>query len=275
MAAFVVSIIPLIYAIEEQMSGIVTSNGKMHRIKLFADDLKLFINEISEIRSVYNVISKFEKVSGLEMHRDSARKKCQALPFGSHRSYKSWPDWITVQSTMKVVGGVFSNTDSLEKINSDLVQKCFFDALHKAFGIRGTLFQKAYYVNTYLFSKLWFTAQFIKLDGKMLNKILSKAIDFIYAGENEKPIRPLNFRNTLSGGLGLINPNVKAKALLIKNMNRELRGGNGDFYDQDLIDNLYGHRDDFIKIIQNGLGTSPSKVIYDFLIKIPPVCFSR
>ena len=98
---------------------------------------------------VYNAISKFEKVSGLEMHRDVVRQKCQALPFGNHRSYKNWPDWITVQSTMKVVGGMFSNTDNLEKINSDLVQKCFFDALHKAFGIRGTIFQKAYYVNSY------------------------------------------------------------------------------------------------------------------------------
>ena len=46
----------------------------------------------------------------------------------------------------------------------------------------------------------------------MLNKILSKAIDFIYAGENEKPIRPLNFRNTSNGGLGLTNPIVKSKA---------------------------------------------------------------
>ena len=33
MAAFVVSMIPLMYAVEEQMSGIVTSNGKIHRIK--------------------------------------------------------------------------------------------------------------------------------------------------------------------------------------------------------------------------------------------------
>ena len=55
----------------------------------------------------------------------------------------------------------------------------------------------------------------------MLNKILSKALDFIYAGENEKPVRPLNFRDKLSGGLGLINPIVKAKAFLIKNMYKD------------------------------------------------------
>ena len=91
--------------------------------------------------------------------------------------------------------------------------------MHKAYGIRGTIFQEAYYVNTYIFSQIWFPAQFIRLDEKILKKILSKAIDFIYAGENEKPIRPLNFRNTSNGGLGLINPFVKSKALLVKNMN--------------------------------------------------------
>ena len=39
MAAFVVCLIPMMYAVEEIMTGIVTSNAKTHKIKLFADDL--------------------------------------------------------------------------------------------------------------------------------------------------------------------------------------------------------------------------------------------
>ena len=39
MAAFVVCLIPIMYAVEEIMTGIVTSNAKTHKIKLFADDL--------------------------------------------------------------------------------------------------------------------------------------------------------------------------------------------------------------------------------------------
>ena len=76
----------------------------------------------------------------------------------------------------------------------------------KAYGIRGNIFQKAYFVNTYLFPKLWFTAQFCKLDNNIIKKILSKALAFIYAGENEKPVNSVNFRSTSEGGLGLINP---------------------------------------------------------------------
>ena len=267
MGAFVISMIPLMYACEEKMTGIVTPSNRNHRIKLFADDLKLFIKNMSEVTNLYKVISNFEKVSGLEMHRDPARKKCQALPFGLHRVHIEWPKWITVQSTMKVVGGVFSNVEPLEKVNSDLVSKCFFDALHKSYGVKGTIFQKAYFVNTYLFSKLWFTAQFIKLDDKMLLKLLSKALDFIYAGENEKPIRPLNFRSIIHGGIGLIHPVVKSRALLIKHMNRSLRLLNGSIYDADTIENIYGYKEDFIRIIEKGLSTSPVKAIYDFMIQ--------
>ena len=146
------------------------------------------------------------------------------------------------------------------------MQKSLCSALHNVYEIKGTIFQKAYIVNTYLFSKLWFTAQFIKLDEKILKQILAKALNFIYAGENERPIRALNFRNTSNGGMGLINPVIKARALLIKNMNKELRDLSGSIYDMDKIKGLYGHTNDFIKIAENGLSTSPSKEIYDFLI---------
>ena len=152
------------------------------------------------------------------MHRDPKREKCQAIPFGEHREHLDWPKWVTVKNKIKVVGAVFSNDESFDKLNSDLVAKNFYNALQKSYGVMGTIFQKAYYVNTYLFSKIWYLAQCFKLDEKMLDKILAKALDFIYAGENERPVRSLNFRPTERGGLGLTHPKIKAKAFLIKNM---------------------------------------------------------
>ena len=49
-------------------------------------------------------------------------------------------------------------------------------------------------------------------------------------------------------------------------MNKELRGLNGTIYDLDIIKGLYGNIKDFIKIVENGLSTSPSKDIYNFMI---------
>jgi hypothetical protein len=267
MAAFVVSLIPLMHSLEERLTGIVTLNAKTHKLKMFADDLKLFIKDVGEIDQIYEVICHFEEISGLEMHRDPGRDKCQVLPFGNHVHFQNWPDWVSVKSKMKVVGGIFSNNACLDKLNSELVSKCFFNALQKAFGIRGTIFQRAYYVDTYLFSKLWFTAQCFKLDEKMLKNILSKSISFIYAGENEKPIRPLNYRNTSSGGLGLINPIIKARALFMKSMNKDFLDNNMSIVNSRLSGNLYGYQKDFIKVFENDLATSTSKIIYNFLVK--------
>ena len=267
MAAFVVSLIPLMHALEERLDGIETAGIGRQKIKMFADDLKVFLRNTNEIETVYEVICRFEKVSGLKMHRDPTRGKCQALPFGVHRQFVRWPYWVSVRDKIKVVGGLFSNKEAFEKINSDYVAKCFYDTLHRTYGIRGTIFQKAYYVNTYLFSKLWFTAQFCKLDEKMLKKLLSKALAFIYGGENERPVNSMNFRNNAEGGLGLFHPVVKARALLIKNMYRELLSVQGNVYDMDKISQVYGHKEDFIDIIENGLNTSPSKAIYEHMIK--------
>ena len=139
------------------------------------------------------------------MHRDPTRGKCQALPFGRHKGYLNWPDWVSVRDEIKVVGAIFTNKGDIERINSNLVSRCFFDMLNKSYGIRGTIFQKAYFVNKYLFSKIWYLAQCFVLDKKIVDNMLSKAMRFIYAGENERPVRIMNFRDTSAGGLGLIN----------------------------------------------------------------------
>ena len=121
-----------------------------------------------------------------------------------------------MKSNIKVVGAIFSNNEPIDKLNSSFVEKCFHIALNKYYGIKGTIHQKAYFANTYLFSKLWYSAQCFKIDEKMLKKVISKTLDFIYAGENEKPVRPLNFRSKALGGIGLINPIIKARALFTK-----------------------------------------------------------
>ena len=108
MAAFVVSMIPLMIGLERVLAGI-TVKSYTHKVKAFADDLKLFIKDIKEIQLSYEVIEAFEKISGLLMHRDPKREKCQILPFGTHRTYNSWPNWVTVRDQIKVVGAYFSN----------------------------------------------------------------------------------------------------------------------------------------------------------------------
>ena len=267
MAAFVVSLIPFMKELEKNLRGIVTTNGKVHKIKLFADDLKTFLSDLREIRIVSDVISRFEKVSGLIMHRDPARDKCQALPFGHHRLFKSWPEWINVKNKIKVVGAIFSNNEDIDQLNSSLVSQNFFNTISKSYGIRGTIMQKAYFANTFLFSKLWYLAQCFKIDRKVLENIMSRALKFIYAGENERPVRPLNFRNKVVGGLGLIHPFLKAKALLLRSMYKEFLELECSIDDDVVVDQIYGYPVDFRRVHAYGIANGTAKIIYEFLIQ--------
>ena len=143
---------------------------------------------------------------------------------------------------------VFSNDEHIDKLNSDLVEKSFYCALQKSYGVVGTIFQKIYYVNTYLFSKIWYLAQCFKLDSKMLDIFLCKALDFIYAGENERPVRCLNFRPKDLGGSELIHPKIKAKAFLIKNMYYEFLEYICSFRDDHIVRSLYGYNEEFVRV---------------------------
>ena len=75
------------------------------------------------------------------------------------------------------------------------------------------------------------------MDPKVLEKILAKALGFIYSGENERPVRALNFRPKKFGGLGLIHPFIESKSFLIKSM---LIDYEDIGYDNDKINELLG-----------------------------------
>ena len=94
-------------------------------------------------------------------------------------------------------------------------------------------------------------------------KILSKTFSFIYSGENERPVRSINFRPKNKGGLGLINPILKGKAFLLKTMMKEFDIlGN----DRCKIKNIHGWSKDFSIIFSKmGLQTDV-KIIYEELI---------
>ena len=86
-AAFVVSLIPFMVKLDQNVTGLEV-DGIIHKSKLFANNLKLFIKDLNEIFSIENIINDFEIVSGVKIHRDPSRGKCQALSFGTHQQFQ-------------------------------------------------------------------------------------------------------------------------------------------------------------------------------------------
>ena len=97
--------------------------------------------------------------------------------------------------------------------------------------------------------------------------MLARALAFIYGGENERPVRALNFRGKDEGGLGLTCPIMKAKALLVKNMIKDFMKFDCDIDDDYMMNNIYGYFEEFQDIYMMGIGFDSVKVIYKHFLK--------
>ena len=266
MSCFVTAMIPLLIVLRRKLQGVRIHNGARRSIFAFADDLKLYLKEPQEIHQVFEIIQKFQTVSGLEMHMDPGRGKCQALPFGSHRVYNNWPNWITIKEVVNILGILYGNKKevTLEQLNTDFVKKKVLRKLYAADGVRGTVLQKVQFANIYLLSKIWYVAQVFILDKGMLKEIDRQIHKFIFAGENERPVRALCYRPKEMGGLSLICVDNKSKTLLIKNMikekdENEQRGNLGL--------KIYGNMKDLERILNSGVNVKSLKDTYRYFLQ--------
>ena len=259
MCGWVIASMALIIAIERNISGVTLRDGRNFKTQNFADDGKIVLKEEREVDIVEDLVSKFERVSGVKLHRDRRLKKCNILCFGTHRGYQ-WPDWVNVSSQMKVIGGMFTNEGSLEKLNSSLVKSRFMGKVIENWGLRGTLGQRAYFVNAFCLSKMNYLSQVFKIEPKVIREIKMKALQFVYVGYNERPVQVVNFRGREEGGIGLVEPGLKAKSLLIHNMFREFQERKVQIVGGSLDQDIYGPNEDFIKMMREE--NTSSKEIY-------------
>ena len=88
-------------------------------------------------------------------------------------------------------------------------------------------------------------------------------LNLIYSGENERPVRVLNFRSKDTGGLGMIDPKTKANALLV---NTGFKKWKKDKIELGDMKNMYGETKLLQRIIDLNRDVS-AKEVYEHLIK--------
>ena len=266
MAAFVTAIIPLLNCLERSVKGITISSGSVKKLFGFADDLKLVLRDPEEIHVIYEIISRFQDVSGLSMHMDPNRKKCQALCFGSHRNYDHWPIWISKQDIVNILGVLYSNVKekTLEQVNSENIKNKVLKKLFAASGIRGTILQKTVYANVFLLSKVWYVTQSIILDSKMLMELDRQIRRFIFAGENERPVQPILYRSRAAGGLQLICACTKARSFMVKGMLEQQEEKDASGASEWIV---YGNKRDLDILMSSTVNFSSIQQIYQHLLQ--------
>ena len=97
--------------------------------------------------------------------------------------------------------------------------------------------------------------------------MLNRVLQFIYTGENERPVRAVNFRKKEQGGLGLIHPVWKARAFLVKNMQKEFLNTGKNIEETIEVKKIYGYTENFVSVVKADLADANVKSIYNHLMR--------
>lgn len=188
-------------------------------LNAYADDLSMFVENERQLAQVLQVFIEFEKVSGAILNR----RKTIALMVGIV-NLTAESERLEVSDEVKILG-IFFTSDYRKMVDKNW--KVVLQGFQTRLWINNTrnlnLVQKVILVNTYVSSKLWYTASVIPLPNKYAGKFISRIGNFLWYG---KPWTRIAFENMIlpkgKGGLNLHSPPIKAKSLLI---NRNMQVG--------------------------------------------------
>ena len=172
---------------------------------------------MEEFRTVDNSLALFEKASGCKLHRDPLNKKCKFLPLGRWRNSLQQTDipcdYMTLSDHLDMVGvTLMASWAKTRKANGDALQLKIKNTVNpwKA-GKFLPLTQRAWSLNSYALSKVWFRSRCVDLRVCDLKSITSSCKSWLYKDMFAKPEEMVLHRPPNSGGLGLHS--VKYKSL--------------------------------------------------------------
>lgn len=211
MALFALYIEPLVRMLYENIFGCLIANNFV-RVVAYADDLNILVRNNHEFDTVLQLVSYFSIYSKIKLNL----AKSQYLRLNG---CLSGPHQIKEVESLKILGvSICQNFNKLIETNYEnyLNKLKYSISLHH--GRILNLFQKAWLLNTYILSKIWYICQIFPPNNKHLAAIKSICGQFLWQGFIFKVPRNELYLPIVKGGLGLIDVESKAKSLFIKNI---------------------------------------------------------
>lgn len=184
---------------------------ELDMLNCYADDISLILNDFGKLDEIRSIFEKFELVSGAKVNL----LKTKAMIIGL-KNTRRLPAWVQLSENIKILGIYYHNNSlAMMKLNWEkVVQSLRFILWNNQFR-NLNLIQKVIYINTFASSKIWFVASTVPIDKKTNAKIKNIYGNFLW---HRAPLRVAFDQLCLSkkrGGLGLISPELKCKALLL------------------------------------------------------------
>lgn len=211
MALFCLYIEPLIRMLYESIQGCLIGDCFV-KVIAYADDISLLIRNDHEFDKALELINYFSIYAKIKINT----VKSQFLRFNN---CSSGPHQIEEVDHLKILGVAFyRNFDSTvnENYNNLIANLKHAISLHHRRILN--IYQKAFILNTYVLSKLWYIAQIIPPNNKHIAEIRKICFRFLWQGYFYSVAKIELYLPICKGGLALEDVESKTKSLFIKNI---------------------------------------------------------
>lgn len=219
---YVIYIEPLIRRLNKDVKGVQISNFKQAS-EAYMDDINTVVESEEDIVKVYDIVKKFEKVSGAILNRSP--NKCKIMGLGQWIDKCDYPlPWMTVVDELKISGiEIHQSYQKTLVRNWQGLCKAFKGCLNSWYSrILPTLQMRSDVIKNFATSKLWYKAQILPIPNNYLKMIESAIRIFLWKGKLEYLALDEVKQKPEQGGLSIPCVFSQGHALMVKQCCRVL-----------------------------------------------------
>lgn len=211
MALFCLYIEPLIRMLYESIKGCLIGDCFV-KVIAYADDVSLLIRNDHEFDKALELINYFSIYAKIKINTVKSQ-------FMRLNNCSSGPHQIKEVDNLKILGVTFHyNFDSTVTGNYNNLITNLKHAISLHHRRILNIYQKAFILNTYVLSKLWYIAQIFPPNNKHIAEIRKICFKFLWQGYFYSVAKIELYLPIYKGGLGLEDVESKTKSLFIKNL---------------------------------------------------------
>lgn len=229
MALFVLYIEPLVRELYENISGFYVYD-KFIKVIVYADDFNIVIRTDEEFDTMLTIFENFSKYAQIRINF----MKSSYMRFNMAQT---GPQLIKEVDHLKILGiEIHKSWYNTVNYNYNAIINNLKQTLQKHSVRNLNIYERCRILNIFILSKLWYLGQIFPPLNRHLGQIRAWCGKFIWHGHIYKVERNQLYLDFLKGGLGLVDPESKLKALFIKNVMYNLDNEGNYKQEQYLLD---------------------------------------
>ena len=174
---------------------------------------------VMDLLILYEILNLFCEVTGAKINA----RKTKIMGFGNWENKINWPGnrFTAEQTSLKCLGIVYHNKwEDTVDVNWALIEKSINTHIRCITSRPLTIFQKSFYINSVILSKLVYVANIIPIKNMIVKRLNQIIFNFIWNGRYNPIKREYMYLPKYKGGVGIQNIQNKCNSVLLKSFLR-------------------------------------------------------